>query len=101
MLQALNKMKTGKGPGPSDVSLDLIAASRGIGIQVMADICQKVLDGFGISAEWALRIVVPIFKGKGDILNCSCYGAVKLLEHGMKVVERMLEKRLHIIVTVH
>ena len=37
--------------------------------------------------EWALSIVIPIFKGK-DIRNCSCYGAVKPLEHGMKVVER-------------
>ena len=51
MLQALNEMKTGKAPGPSEVSLELIAASRGVGIQVMAEICQKVLDGFGMPAE--------------------------------------------------
>ena len=49
--------------------------------------------------DWALCIVVPIFKGKGDIRNCSCYEAVKLLEHGMKVVERVFEKRLRIIVS--
>ena len=41
-------------------------------------------------AEWALSIIVPIFKGKGDIGNYSCYGTVKLLEHGMNVVERVL-----------
>ena len=63
-------------------------------------ICQLVLDGFGTPVELALIIVVPTFKGKGDIWNCSCYGAVKLLEHGMKVVEKVLEKRLHRIVTV-
>ena len=50
--------------------------------------------------EWALSVVVPILKGKGDIRNCSCYRAVKLLEHGMKVVERVLEKRLRRIVSV-
>ena len=50
--------------------------------------------------EWALSIVVPIFKGKGDIRNCSWYRAVKLFEHGMNVVERVLEKRLHGIVSV-
>ena len=44
--------------------------------------------------------MVPIFKGKGDIENCSCYRAVKLLEHRMKVVERLIEKRLCRIVTV-
>ena len=50
--------------------------------------------------EWSLSIVVQIFKGKGDIRNCSCRGAVKLPEHGMKVVERELEKRLCGIVSV-
>ena len=90
-------MKTGKAPGPS---LDLNAARGEVGIQVMAEICQKVLDGFGMSAEWALCIIVPIFKGNGDIWNCSCYGAVKLLEHGMNVVLNVLEKRLRRIVYV-
>ena len=37
-------------------------------------------------------MVVPIFKGKGDIQDCGCYRAVKLHEHGMMVVEFMLEK---------
>ena len=92
MLQALNEMKTVIAPGHSEVSLELIAASGEVGIKVMAEICLKVLDGFGMLAEWALSIVVPIIKGKGHIRNCSCYRAVKLLEHG-RVVERVFEKR--------
>ena len=63
----------------------------------MVEICEKVLDGFGMPAEWALGIVVPIFKGKDDIRNCSCYRAMKLLEYGMKVVG----KRHSIIVSVY
>ena len=66
--------------------------SGGVVIQVMAEIYQIVLDGFGMPSEWSLSIVVPIFKGKGDIRNCSCYGVVKLLEHGMKVVEKRLNR---------
>ena len=76
------------------ISADLIQ------IQVMAEIWQKDLDGFGMPAEWSLSIVVPIIKGKGDIRNCSCHRAVKLIEHGIKVVERVLEKRLQRIVSV-
>ena len=91
VLHALNEMITGKVPGPSEVSLELIAAGGRVGIHVMAEICQKVLDGFEMLAEWALSIVVPINMRKGDIRNCSCYGAVKLLEHGMKVVERVFK----------
>ena len=38
VLQALNEMKTGKVPGPSEVPLELIAASGGVGIHVIAEI---------------------------------------------------------------
>ena len=54
----------------------------------------RVLDRFGMPAEWALGIVVPVFNGKGDIRNCSGHRFVKCLEHGMKIVERVLEKGL-------
>ena len=63
VLQALNEMKTGKHPGPSKIKIELIVASGGVIIQEMADICQKVLDGFGMPAELALSIVVPSFMG--------------------------------------
>ena len=90
VLQALNELKTGKDPGPSEVSLELIAACAGVGSRVMAEICQKKFDKFGMPAERTMGIVVPIFKGKGYVRNCSSSGAVKLLEHGMRVVERVL-----------
>ena len=66
----------------------------------MAEVCQAVLDGFEMPAEWALSIVVPIFILKGDIMNCGCNGAVDFLEHGLKEVEMVLENRLHGMVTV-
>ena len=46
----------------------------------MAEICQKVPDGFGLACKCALCIVL-IFREKGDIRNYSCYGAVWFLEH--------------------
>ena len=42
----------------------------------------------------------PIFKGKGGARNCIYRRVVKLLEHDMKVVERVLERRLCRIVYV-
>ena len=55
----------------------------------------SVLDGFGLPAEWAQGIVVAILMEKGDIRYCSCYGAMKLLDHEMKVVKKVLEERFH------
>ena len=90
VMQVFSEMKIERTPGALDVSLLLIASSREVGIQVMAELCQRVLDWLVMPAEWALSIEVPIFKGNGDIRNCRCYGAVKLLDHEMKVMVRVL-----------
>ena len=42
MLLALCEMQIDK------VSIELIAANRGVEIQVMAEVCHRVLDGFGM-----------------------------------------------------
>ena len=39
-------------------------------------------------------MIVPIFKNKGDILDCKQYKGIKLLEHGLKVLERVLDERV-------
>ena len=90
-------MKTGKAPGPLEVSLELAAVGVGVGIQVMAEIFHRDLDGFRMPVELALSIVIPIFKRKCNNRNCSCDKAVKLLGHGLnvvKVVEWVLGKGL-------
>jgi len=33
-------------------------------------------------------VVLPIYKGKEDSVECGSYRGMKLLEHAMKVVER-------------
>ena len=39
-------------------------------------------------------MIVPIFKGKSDLMSCGSYREVKLLEHAIKIVERVLERRI-------
>ena len=38
--------------------------------------------------------MVSIYKGKEDALECNSYRGIKLLEHAMKVFERVIEARL-------
>ena len=47
-----------------------------------------MLDGKGMPEEWKTSVVVPIFKGKGDVMDCGAYKGVKLLEHAIKIVEK-------------
>ena len=39
-------------------------------------------------------MVLPIYKGKGDPMECGSYREIKLLEHATKVVERISEYRI-------
>ena len=64
----------------------------------MLQLCLRVLDEKGISDEWKTSVVMAIFKGKGDVMNCGSYRGVKLLEHGMKIIERVLERRIRALV---
>ena len=53
-----------------------------------------MLDGKGMPDERQTSVLVPIFKGKGDGKNCNAYRGVKLLEHALNIVERVLERRI-------
>ena len=73
VVKVMGEMKAGKAAGPSEVSVEMIAASGEIGIGVMVELCQGVLDGRGMPDKWVLSIVVLIFKGKGDAMSCGAY----------------------------
>ena len=38
--------------------------------------------------------MTAVYKGKGDAMECGSYRGIKLLEHAMKIMERVLESRL-------
>ena len=38
--------------------------------------------------------MVPIYKNKGDVQNCENYRGIKLMNHTMKLLERLIEQRL-------
>ena len=83
VMEAMNKMKLGKAAGPSEVNMDMIIASGKFGVGVTKTLCQRVLDGKGMPEEWKTSVVVLIFKGKWDVIDCRAYRRVKLLEHAI------------------
>ena len=77
IVKAMQEIKLGKATGPSQVSVEMIAASGEIGVTVIMEPCQRVLDGRGMPDEWKTSV---IFKRKGDTMSCGSY-KVKLLGH--------------------
>ena len=73
IVEAMQKMKSGKATGPLEVSVEMIAASGKIRIKVMMELCQHVLNSRGMPDELKTSVNVPIFKGKGDVKCCGSY----------------------------
>ena len=64
------------------------------------ELCQRVLDGKEMPDKWQTSVLVPIFKQKGDIRSCNIYRGIKLLEHAMTIVERVLERKIRELVHI-
>ena len=94
IIEAMQRMKSGKATAPSEVSVEMIVARGEIVVNVILELCQSVLDGIELPDEWKTSVIVPILKQKGDVMSCGSYRGVKLLEHGMKIVERILKRRI-------
>ena len=60
----------------------------------MVKLCQQVVDGKEISDERKTIVLVLIYKSKGNVMNCESNGGIRLLEHAMKIIERVLEKNI-------
>ena len=88
IVEANQKMKSGKVTGPSKVSVKMIVANGEIGVKAMMELCQCILDRRGMPDKRKTNMIVAIFKGKGDVMSYRSYRGVKLLEDTMKIAER-------------
>ena len=72
----------------------MLKASGESGVRWMSDLFNAVVKKGNIPEDWSKSWMVSIYKGKGDALECNNNRGIKLLEHTMKVFERVIEARL-------
>ena len=95
MRSAVKKMKSNKASGPTGVLADMIKAAGEFGLVWLQELFNLVLkEGRRIPNDWSKSRMVSVYKGKGDALDCGSYKGIKLLEHVMKLFERIIEVRI-------
>ena len=78
----------------SGLIAEMIQTTGDTGTQWLLDLCNGLVKEGCIPEDWKSSVVLPIYKGKGDPMVCGSYRGIKLLEHAMKVVERIFEHRI-------
>ena len=99
--KAVMHSSDGKTPGPSSITAEMLKALDASNFSVLTSVLQSVIDSGKIPDEWCTSDTVTIYKGKGDPLLCGSYRGIRLLEHPMKVFERVIESRLRGIVSIN
>jgi len=96
VVAALKKMKKHKAPGLSGqvTVAEMIQMTADIGTQLILDLCNGTVKEGCIPEDWKSSLVVPIYNGKGNPMEYGSYRGIKLLEHVLKVVERIFKNRI-------
>jgi len=66
------KMKNGKAVGPDNLPVEVWKSLGMIGIEYLKQELNKITEE-KIPDEWQKSTLIPIFKNKGDIMECGNY----------------------------
>jgi hypothetical protein len=72
----------------------MLKAAGDQGTEWSSELHNAIIRERKISEDWKQSILLTVLKGKEDSLECGSYRAIKLLEHGLKVLERVMKKRI-------
>ena len=97
---SLKNMKNGQASGPSGVTSDLLKGAGVTGVKELTKGYKRIEEEERVQEQWGESYTNTIYKGKGDALMCDKYREVRLMEHSMKVWEKILEGRLREIVEI-
>lgn len=92
--KAVKKMKKGKAVGADGIPVEAWKCLGDDGIDILWDLMRRVMCEEKIPNEWRKSVMVPIFKGKGDVQECGNYRGIKLMSHTLKIWERIVENRI-------
>ena len=90
----LRKMKKGKAQGPDGIPVEVWIAIGNKGVEFLVNFFNRLQQGEKMPDEWRRSVLVPLYKGKGDIKECGNYREIKLMSHSMKLWERVIEARI-------
>ena len=80
--------------GPDEIPVEAWLCLGNRGVEFLTRLFNRLLRGGKMPDEWRKSVLVPFYKGKGDIKECGNYRGIKLTSHTMKLWERVIEARL-------
>ena len=100
VITQMGKMKKNKACGPDCLPIEVAKALGDEGAIWMTGVLNEAMRK-GIPEEWRTSTITPIYKQKGDPLECNNFRGITLLSHTLKLWERVVESRLRKMVNIN
>ena len=90
----MSSIKRGKTFGSSWIVAKMLQASGEVGIGRMTDLFNGILDEYETPENWNTRVILICFKNRSEATDRGNSRGLKLLEHLMKVFEKVIEEEI-------
>ena len=98
---ALKGMKSGKAVGADEIPAEAWKCIGNFGIKILCKLFNSIMNTEQMPSAWRQSILIPMFKGKGDIQECKNYRGIKLISHTFKIWERVVDRRMRQCTNIH
>ena len=68
---------------------------------MVLSIIESIWEEKTMPDDWEKSIIVPIYQQEGDPMDCGNHRSIKLLEHIMRVLEKILDKKPRDIIPIN
>jgi len=94
-------MKNNKAPGPYGMTAEMFKALEQDWIEWQHSILNDFMKQERVPRDLKESDILAFYKQKGDVMHCKNYRGIKLLEIGLKVYEKEIERRIRQRVELH
>ena len=98
--KALKTMSDKKAGGISEVVTEMLKASGEIGLRLLSNLFNQIIKENKIPSDWEKSIIINLYKGKGDGVDRGNFRGLKLLEHAMKLFEKVIEQHIRRLIDI-
>ena len=91
---AIQSMNNNKSPGIDNILAELYKKGGGLLLNRIHCLIKGVWREEKLPTDWTKNIIVPIYKNRGDKLQCKTYRGISLLCTGYKILTAVINNRL-------
>ena len=90
----VKKLKNGKAAGKGEVTAEMEKGGGDVMVDWIWKLCNMAFESGGVPEDLRSAVIVPLHKGKGEIIKCKNYRGLSLLSMVGKIYADILVDRV-------